>query len=328
MKVAIAGLGTIGSGVLKCIQEKPQEIAQKAGKVITVHALLSRSFHKCEGIDLSGFKIYENPLDCATDEGVDIVVETIGGAEGTAYDLVKTALENKKAVVTANKALLATHGSFFAELSEKHETPLYYEAAVAGGVPVIKTLREGLAADTVTEVSGILNGTCNFILTQMQQNVVSFEEALSDAQDRGYAEADPSADVDGHDTAHKLCLLTALAFGVKPDLSKIDVQGIREVKPVSEGSYKLIGHAMRTKDGIKASVKPVLVEPQDLFAQISGVTNALKIKSKAMGETFLSGPGAGQAPTAAAIVADVIDLAQDGHRLVFAKPCVDLKDWI
>ncbi len=315
VQVAIAGLGTVGAGVLRLMQKNFELVNARAGQDIKITAVSARDKKRKRNCDLSGITWVDNPLALAAMPNIDVVVELIGGAEGIALELAETALKNGKHYVTANKALLATHGAKLAALAEKHKVQLQFEASVAGGIPVLKTLREGLVGNKITSVRGILNGTSNYILTLMQSRGMSFAEALADAQAKGFAEADPSADIDGHDVAYKLAILTALAFSVKPDFTSIAVEGIRgitqlDLKFAEELGYriKLLGLARQREEGIEQRVSPCLVPMDSSLAKVDGVMNAILLHGDFVGDLTLQGAGAGAEPTASAVVADIVDV--------------------
>jgi homoserine dehydrogenase len=330
LNVGIAGLGTVGASVVRLIAKGDNRLAQAAGRRIRVSAVSARSKGTDRGIDLSATRWFDDPIKLATDPGIDVFVELMGGAEGTAKQAVEAALDAGKAVVTANKALLAAHGIALAKKAEAKGVALNFEAAVAGGIPVIKTLRESLLGNEIERVYGILNGTCNYILTRMADEGLSFEECLVDAQRLGYAEADPTFDVDGFDTAHKLSLLTSLAFGTLVDTKGISIEGIRSIKPVDlkmadELGYrvKLLGVAQRTADGVEQRVHPTFVPKDAAIAQVNGVLNAVAIDADAVDLTLV-GPGAGGNATASAVIADIADIAR-GHRTApFIRPVAQL----
>ncbi len=317
LAVAVAGLGTVGAGVLTLLRDNASTVAARAGRPIAVTAVSARERGKDRGVSLTGLRWYDDPVALAEDPGVDVVVETIGGTDGPAAALVRAALAAGKPVVTANKALLAVHGAEIAQLAEGRGVALGFEAAVAGGIPAIKALREGLAANDLSRVMGILNGTCNYILTMMRERGREFTEALHEAQKLGYAEADPSFDVDGIDAAHKLAILAALAFGRPVDFGAVHVEGIREVsaldiKLAEELGFriKLLGIARRTEAGIDTRVHPCMVPVAHPIAQVDGVFNAVVAEGDFCGRVVLSGRGAGAGPTASAVVADLIDIAR------------------
>ena len=312
MRVGIAGLGTVGAGVVRLLHENAGLIAARAGQPITVAAVSARDRGRDRGLALEGVEWLADPVQLATMPGLDAVVELIGGADGPALTLVRTALGAGRPVVTANKALLAVHGATLPRTA-----PLAFEAAVAGGIPVIKALREGLSANRITRVAGILNGTCNYILTAMREQKRDFADVLAEAQALGYAEADPATDIDGVDAAHKLAILAALAFGHPVRFDTVYVEGIRRVSALDiafaeELGYriKLLGIARRTETGVEARVHPCLVPVASPIARVDGVFNAVVAEGDAVGRVMLEGRGAGAGPTASAVVADLIDLAR------------------
>ncbi|MFG1462856.1 homoserine dehydrogenase [Xanthobacter sp. DSM 24535] len=323
MNVGLAGLGTVGTGVVKMLERQSAEIAARTGRTVKVVAVSARDRTKDRGIDLSGMRWHDDPVALANDAGIDVLVELMGGDGNPAKATVVAALSAGKPVVTANKALLAKHGLDLAGLAEANRVALNFEAAVAGGIPIVKTLREALVGNRIARVSGILNGTCNYILTRMADEGLSFETCLAEAQRLGYAEADPTFDIDGHDTAHKLALLTSLAFGTQVDADAIYVEGIRsltlaDLQAADELGYKvkLLGVAVRTDDGIEQRVHPTMVPKHWPIAQVSGVTNAVAVDGDAVALTLV-GPGAGGAATASAVVADLVDLARGGAGYPF-----------
>ncbi|GGC51149.1 homoserine dehydrogenase [Siccirubricoccus deserti] len=318
LSVAVAGLGTVGAGVLKLLAGNADIVAARAGRPVVVGAVSARDRRRNRGVKLDGLRWYDDPVALATDPGTDVVVELIGGSDGPARALVEAALAAGKPVVTANKALLAVHGAAIAELAEARGVPLAFEAAVAGGIPAIKGLREGLAANRIQRVAGILNGTCNYILTVMREAQREFAEVLAEAQKLGYAEADPSFDIDGIDAAHKLAILAALAFGRPVDFAAVHVEGIRAITALDillagELGYriKLLGIAARTEGGISTRVHPCMVPVAAPIARVDGVFNAVVAEGDHVGRVMLEGRGAGAGPTASAVVADLIDIAQD-----------------
>ena len=317
LAIAVAGLGTVGAGVVKLLRANADIIAARAGRPIAITAVSARERNRDRGISLSGLRWYEDPVALAADPQVDVVVECIGGSEGPARALVEAAIAAGKHVVTANKALLAVHGAALAQASEARGTALAFEAAVAGGIPAIKALREGLAANRIQRVAGILNGTCNYILTVMREQMREFAVGVTEAQKLGYAEADPSFDIDGIDAAHKLAILAALAFGRPVDFSAVHVEGIREVSALDialaeELGYriKLLGIARREDGGISTRVHPCMVPISAPIARVDGVFNAVVAEGDFVGRVMMEGRGAGEGPTASAVVADVIDIAR------------------
>lgn len=315
LKIGIAGLGTVGAGVVRMLARRKDEIAARTGRAVEVVAVSARDRSRNRDCDLSGIRWFDNAVELARDPEIDVFVELIGGHEGTAKAAVEAAIAAGYTVVTANKALLAHHGVALASAAEEKGVGIRFEAAVAGGIPVIKTLREALLGNRIARVSGILNGTCNYILTRMRDEGLSFESCLDQAQQLGYAEADPTFDVDGFDTAHKLSLLAALAFGVQPDPDAIHVEGIRSItlqdlEAADELGYriKLLGVAARAGDAVELRVHPTMVPKHWPIAQVSGVTNAVAIDGDAVALTLV-GPGAGSDATASAVVGDICDLA-------------------
>jgi len=322
--VAIAGLGTVGGGVLKLLRDNADVVAARAGRPIAVTAVSARDRSKDRGVSLAGLRWYEDPVALAADPGIDVVVELIGGSDGPARALAEAAIAAGKPLVTANKALLAVRGAELAASAEERGVPLAFEAAVAGGIPVIKALREGLAGNRISRIAGILNGTCNYILTQMRERGREFAEVLADAQKLGYAEADPSFDVDGIDAAHKLAILAALAFGRPVAFNAVYVEGIRRISALdiafaNELGYriKLLGLARQADGGIETRVHPCMVPIEAPIARVDGVFNAVVAEGDFVGRVMLEGRGAGAGPTASAVVADLIDLARNRHTPVW-----------
>ncbi|HUB12032.1 MAG TPA: homoserine dehydrogenase [Acetobacteraceae bacterium] len=318
LSVAVAGLGTVGGGVLKLLRDNATLVTARAGRPIAVTAVSARDRSKDRGVPLTGLRWYEDPVALAADPAVDVVVELIGGSDGPALALAEAAIAAGKPLVTANKAMLAVHGAALAAAAEARDVPLGFEAAVAGGIPVIKALREGLAGNHITRLAGILNGTCNYILTQMRERGREFAEVLADAQKLGYAEADPSFDIDGIDAAHKLAILAALAFGRPVAFDAVHVEGIRRISALDiafagELGYriKLLGLARRTDGGVEARVHPCMVPASAPIARVDGVFNAVVAEGDFVGRVMLEGRGAGAGPTASAVVADLIDLARN-----------------
>lgn len=335
LRIGIAGLGTVGTSVIRMLAEKSTELERQCGRAITPVAVSARNRNRDRGIDLSGFEWFDDPVELAASPKIDVFVELIGGDNGPAFSAVKAALEAGKHVVTANKALLSRHGVELAQIAEANGLLLNYEAAVAGGIPVIKTLREALAVNTVSRVYGILNGTCNYILTRMEAEGLSFQECLREAQRLGYAEADPTFDIEGHDTAHKLSILTSLAFGCEISADDIYLEGISNITPADIKAaanlgyrIKLLGVAQRTESGIEQRVHPTMVPTSSVIAQVHGVTNAVAIETDMLGELLLSGPGAGGNATASAVIGDLADIAKSRpgfqHGPVFGRPAKEL----
>jgi homoserine dehydrogenase len=329
----VAGLGTVGAGTLRLLQDNAEVIAARAGRPLQVTAVSARDRKRDRGVDISGLAWFDDPVALAREAEADVVVELIGGSDGPAKSMVETALAAGRHVVTANKAMLAHHGTALALAAESAGRSLGYEAAVAGGIPIIKGLREGLAGNRVNRVYGILNGTCNYILTRMAgdegaganpQAGQDFEEVLAEAQRLGYAEADPSFDVDGIDTAHKLAILTALAFGCEVDFDSVYVEGIRNVSALDvayadELGYciKLLGVAQQVNGAIEQRVHPCMVAKELPIASVAGVFNAVVADGDFVDTTMYEGRGAGAGPTASAVVADLIDIARGVTPPVF-----------
>jgi homoserine dehydrogenase len=333
LRVGVAGLGTVGAGVVRLLAANFSVIAARAGREIVVTAVSARDASRDRGVSLAGMKWHADPVGLATDPDVDVVVELIGGADGLAKSLVEAAILAGKPVVTANKALLAVHGSRLAEMAESAGVSLGFEAAVAGGIPVIKALREGLAGNRISRVAGILNGTCNYILTVMRKEGKEFADVLKDAQALGYAEADPSFDIDGVDAAHKLAILAALAFGRRVDFDAVHVEGIRRISALDisfaeELGYriKLLGIAREISGGVEVRVHPAMVPKGALLAAVEGVFNAVLAEGDFAGTIFLQGRGAGAGPTASAVVADLIDICRRGALPVFGARILALAD--
>lgn len=317
LSIAIAGLGTVGADVVRLLAGQRDLLRMRTGCDIVIKAVSVRDKSRQRNLELVDTEWVEDARVLATRDDIDMVVELIGGADGIAYDLVTSSLDAGKAVVTANKAMLAKHAGALFTKAEKSNAPLRFEAAVAAGIPVIKHLREGFAANRVDAVYGILNGTCNYILTEMDEKGLSFDAALKEAQALGYAETDPTFDVDGFDTAHKISILAALAFGALPAPDAIRVRGIRDVSALdiayaNELGYKvkLLGIARKTKAGILQSVEPVLIDDDAPIAAVDGVLNAVYLNSDFAGESLSVGRGAGGRPTASAVVADIVDIAR------------------
>ena len=332
LNLGIAGIGTVGTGLLQLLQENGSRLARSVGRGIEVKAVSARSRAKKRAASLEGIAWFDDAVELAAHTSIDVFVELIGSEAGVAKAAVEAALEAGKHVVTANKALLARHGTELAALAEKSGVSLNFEAAVAGGIPIIKTLREALAANQIRRVYGILNGTCNYILTQMQEEHRSFADVLAEAQTKGYAEADPTFDIDGFDTAHKLTLLTSLAFGTRVALDQIDVEGIRtitqaDIEAADDLGYriKLLGVALMTESGIEQRVHPAMVPKHSAIAEVSGVTNCVAVDGDFCGNLLLAGAGAGAKATASAVASDILDIARGDNSLPFGVPAGKLK---
>ncbi len=326
LRLGVAGIGVVGAGLTRLLQRQGNALAVRGGRPIVLAAYSAR--RRRDGRpEIGDARFTDNAVQLAAEEDIDAFVELIGGADGVAFEAVKAALRRGLPVVTANKAMLAEHGLELAALSEAHDAPLFYEAAVGGGIPVIKTLRESLAGNAIERVSGILNGTCNYILSRMETEKLPFEVCLAEAQRLGYAEADPTFDVGGFDTAHKLAILASLAFGSKIDASAVSVEGIESITLADLAAadelgfrIKLLGVAERTPHGFEQRVHPTMVEKKSPLAQTMGVLNAVSIDGDAIGELTLVGPGAGGDATASAVAADLIDVARGAHLPAFGRP--------
>jgi homoserine dehydrogenase len=332
LKIAIAGLGTVGAGTLSVINQHADLLASRCGRALQVTAVSARDKSKDRGLSLDGIEWFDDAGQMARDADADVVVELIGGSDGIAKDVCEAAIAGNKNVVTANKALIALHGTELAAKAEAAGVALAYEAAVAGGIPIIKSLREGLAGNTFKRVYGILNGTCNYILTEMRENGGAFEAVLKDAQELGYAEADPSFDVDGVDAAHKLAILASLAFGCEVDFDAVHIEGIRHVSPMDiefadELGYriKLLGIAAETETGIEQRVHPCMVPINAPIAAVEGVFNAVVADTDFADTIMHEGRGAGAGPTASAVVADIVDIAAGRRSPTFGIPANELK---
>jgi len=327
LKVGLAGLGTVGTAVIQLLERERDKLLARCGRPIEVVAVTARSRSKKRAVDLKKLRWAADPLELAAAPGIDVFVELIGGAGDPAKGAVETALAAGKPVVTANKALLAAHGHKLAVLAERHNAALNFEASVAGGIPIVKTLREGLNGNSFTRIYGILNGTCNYILSRMEEERISFEDCLREAQRLGYAEADPSFDVEGHDTAQKLSILASLAFGTKVDPAAVYVEGISSITladldAAAELGYrvKLLGVALRTEAGIEQRVHPTMVPKESAIAQVMGVTNAVTVDADGLAPITLVGPGAGGMATASAVVSDLADIARGVRTPPFGQP--------
>ena len=332
LRLGVAGLGTVGSGLLRLVETHAPRLAQTVGRPITVAGVSARTRGKERGLSLGAVPWFDDPAELAASRSIDVFVELIGGDDGPAKAAVEAALAAGKPVVTANKALLARHGVELARLAEEKGVALNFEAAVAGGIPVIKALREALAGNRIRRVYGILNGTCNYILTKMQDEHRTFANVLKEAQARGFAEADPTFDIGGFDTAHKLALLTSLAFGTRVAFDQIDVEGIEgitqaDIEAAADLGYriKLLGVALETESGIEQRVHPAMVPQHSAIAEVSNVTNCVAIDGDSVGNLLLVGPGAGAGPTASAVIADILDIARGGAtRFPFRVPAAKL----
>ncbi len=332
LKIGIAGLGTVGAGTVRMVLEHAGDIGQSAGRGIEITAVSARDKKADRGVDISKFKWLDNPLDMATDPDIDVVCELIGGHDGIAKDLSEAAIGGGKHVVSANKALIAHHGTALAKAAEGAGVTFAYEAAVAGGIPIIKSLREGLAGNRLSRVYGILNGTCNFILSAMTDQGREFDDVLAECQKLGYAEADPSLDIDGIDTAHKLAILSSVAFGCEINFDAVHVEGIRHVSLMDmefakELGYriKLLGIASVSEDGLEQRVHPCMVPEAAPIAHVPESFNAVVADGDYVDTIVHEGRGSGAGPTASAVVADLIDIARGSSVPTFRVPAGQLK---
>ena len=332
LRIGIAGLGTVGGGVVRALTERAGTLSQRAGRPLKLAGVSALEMPEPLAAMLAGVPWHEDALALATSPDLDVVVELIGGAEGIARGVVEAALGAGKSVVTANKALIAHHGYGLAAAAEKAGVALLFEAAVAGGVPILKALREGLVSNRFGRVYGILNGTCNYILTEMEQTGREFGEVLADAQALGYAEADPGTDIDGWDAAHKLAILASVAFGIPVNLDAVYVEGIRSISSVDIAFARELGYRIKllgiTRDGeggIEQRVHPCMVSLDTPIAHVNGVLNAVVAEGDLVGQTVFEGTGAGERPTASAVVADLVDIAAGRSAPPFAVPVAGLK---
>jgi homoserine dehydrogenase len=331
LRLGIAGLGTVGIGVVKIVQAHGALIALRTGRPVEITAVSARDRARDRGADLSGYAWEDDAVALARRADVDVFVELMGGHEGVARHAVEAALHLGKDVVTANKALLAHHGQALAELAEANGAVLRFEAAVAGGIPVIKALVEGLAGNAATRVTGVMNGTCNYILTRMESAGLPYETVFSEAEQLGYLEADPTLDVGGIDAGHKLSLLAACAFGTRVDFGSVELQGIErvtieDIRHAADMGYriKLLGIAQKTGRGLEQRMAPCLVPADSPLAQLPGATNMVMIEGDAVGRIVLRGAGAGEGPTASAVMSDVLDIARGLRLPTFGQPATTL----
>ncbi len=332
LRLGIAGLGTVGAGVVKILEGNSDAIRQKAGREIRISAVSARSRQKERGIDLSGLDWEDSPITLANRPDVDLFVELVGGEDGVAKEAVEAALDQGKDVATANKALLAIHGQALAERAEAAGCALRFEAAVAGGIPVIKALSESMAGDQIVRVMGVMNGTCNYILTRMEQTGLTYDEIFKEAESLGYLEADPNLDVGGIDAGHKLALLSSIAFGTRVDFAGIQLEGIQnitieDIEQARDMGYriKLLGVSRMVEDGLEQRMQPCLVPAASPTGQIEAATNIVVLEGAATGRISLRGAGAGEGPTAVAVLADIIDIARGRRMTTFGQPAASLQ---
>ncbi|KIT16054.1 homoserine dehydrogenase [Jannaschia aquimarina] len=327
LRLGIAGLGTVGAGVVKIVQAHGDMLAARSGRPLAITAVSARSRAKNRGVDLSAYAWEDDPVALARRDDVDVLVELMGGSDGLAKAATEAALSAGKDVVTANKAMLALHGQALAELAETNGAALRFEAAVAGGIPCVKALTEGLAGNRVTRVMGVMNGTCNYILTRMESAGLPYDDVFEEARALGYLEADPTLDVGGIDAGHKLALLSAIAFGSQVDFDGVQLQGIErvsidDIRRARDMGYriKLLGVAQSGPDGVQQSMRPTLVPADSPLGQLEGATNMVVLEGDAVGQIVLRGAGAGEGPTASAVMGDVIDIARGVSIPAFGQP--------
>ena len=331
LRLGIAGLGTVGAGVVKIVRQKASLLAARAGQPIIITAVSARSRDKDRGVNLSQYAWEDDPVALATRDDVDVYVELIGGSDGPAKASVEAALKAGKHVVTANKAMLAHHGQALAQLAEDNGVVLRFEAAVAGGIPVIKSLTEGLAGNEMTRVMGVMNGTCNYILTRMQSAGLHYDEVFEEANQLGYLEADPTLDVGGIDAGHKLAILASVAFGVQVDFDGVELEGIEritidDIHQAADMGFriKLLGVAQMTGRGLEQRMTPCLVPVTSPLGQLEGGTNMVVLEGDQVEQVVLRGPGAGEGPTASAVMGDVMDVARGFRVSTFGAPAATL----
>ena len=332
LRLGIAGLGTVGIGVVRIIQKHADLLAARSGRPVTITAVSARDRMKNRDADLSGYEWVDDPVALAGRDDIDIYVELIGGEEGIARKSVETALRAGKDVVTANKALLAVHGQELAELAEAAGRVIRFEAAVAGGIPVIKSLTESLAGNRIDRVMGVMNGTCNYILTRMESGGLPYSAVFEEARQLGYLEADPTLDVGGIDASHKLAILAAIAFGTRVDFGGVEIEGIErvgidDIRRAADMGYriKLLGVAQMTARGLEQRMSPCLVPADSPIGQLQGGTNMVVIEGDSVGQIVLRGAGAGEGPTASAVMSDVVELARGVRMPVFGQPATRLR---
>ncbi len=332
LRLGIAGLGTVGTGVVKIIRQKANLLGARAGREVVITAVSARSKSKDRGVNLSSYAWEDDPVKLAQRDDVDVFIELMGGEDGPAKAATEAAIKAGKDVVTANKAMLAMHGQALAELAEDNGKIIRFEAAVAGGIPVIKALTEGLAGNTIDRVMGVMNGSCNYILTRMESAGLTYEEVFAEADGLGYLEADPQLDVGGIDAAHKLAILSSIAFGTQVDFNGITLKGIEtvtieDIRHAADMGYKikLLGSAQMTARGLEQSMTPCLVPATSPLGQLDGGTNMIVLEGDHVGQIVLRGAGAGEGPTASAVMSDVMDIARGIRLPTFGQPARDLE---
>lgn len=333
LRLGIAGLGTVGVGVVRILRRHADLLAARCGRPVEIVAVSARDKTKDRGVGLSGYAWEDDPVALARRDDIDVFVELMGGSEGAAKAATEAALASGKDVVTANKALLALHGQALAEQAEAAGRVIRFEAAVAGGIPVIKSLTEGLAGNEITRVMGVMNGTCNYILTNMEARGLGYNALFEECAQLGYLEADPTLDVGGIDAAHKLALLSSIAFGTKPNFDGIVLEGIEhialeDIRQAADMGFriKLLGVAQRSARGLEQRMQPCLVPADSPLGQLEGGTNMVVIEGDAVEQVVLRGPGAGEGPTASAVMGDICDLARGFRIPTFGQPAAQLQD--
>lgn len=332
LRLGIAGLGTVGVGVVKILRQKANILADRSGRPIVITAVSARSRDKDRGVALSDYAWEDDPVALAQRDDVDVFVELMGGSEGPAREATQAAIAAGKDVVTANKALLAIHGHELALAAEEADRVIRFEAAVAGGIPVVKALTEGLAGNDITRVMGVMNGSCNYILTRMQDAGLTYDQVFEEANNLGYLEADPDLDVGGIDAGHKLAILSSIAFGTKVDFDGVELEGIQrvtieDIHQAADMGYriKLLGVAQKTGRGLEQRMSPCLVPDNSPLGQLEGGTNMVVLEGDEVGQIVLRGAGAGEGPTASAVLSDIMDIARGTRLATFGKPAVGLE---
>jgi homoserine dehydrogenase len=332
LRLGIAGLGTVGVGVVRIVQKHADLLQARSGRAITISAVSARSRDKDRGVDLSGYAWEDDPAALARRDDVDVFIEVMGGHNGPAKDATEAAIAAGKDVVSANKALLAVHGQAIAEAAEAAGCVIRFEAAVAGGIPVVKALSEGLAANDITRIMGVMNGSCNYILTRMESAGLTYQEVFDEANALGYLESDPELDVGGIDAGHKLALLSSIAFGTQVDFDAVELEGIgavsiEDIRQAADMGFKikLLGVAQMTGRGLEQRMAPCLVPDTSPLGQLQGGTNMVVLEGDSVGQIVLRGPGAGEGPTASAVMGDVMDIARGMRMSTFGQPATSLR---
>ena len=333
LKIGIVGLGSVGQGVIKILQENSELIKNKTNTDIQIIGICAKDKNKKRDIAINKYKWFDNPKSLAEDKSLDVLIELIGGEDGIALEVVESAISSNKHVITANKALLAKHGNYLFGLAEKNKVTILYEAAVAGAIPIIKTLKESTASNNISALYGILNGTCNYILTSMERDSITFDEALGKAKELGFAEADPTFDIEGYDAAHKLSILASVSFSQSIAYNDISIQGIKNISlddilAAKDYGYKikLLGIAKKNHNKLTQNVRPCLVPSESQLAKIDWEKNAVVIKGSFFGELTLSGPGAGRLPTASAVFGDIFDVINETNYPSLGTPILNLSE--